>query len=521
MASLFSAISGAIVAISEAIDPSNRIWINFNKHTFVGGDVITGTVEMDCLVPFTARGVNIKFTGYERVHFQDKVTEWEGEGSNRRAVERIHDHRQNKEFFKTTLVVYTAQGIVTPGHYSFPFTFALPVGLPGTYYDTGKDISGNHYSAMVLYKAKATVDVAFRHNLHNTVRLVVNEKFDQLLRPSYGENSKSFMFTKGNLQARVWMDKNAYIPGETVLAKLKANNTSVKPTRRINIKVLHMLTMHANGRTHRIQHTEHKAEYPGFEPCFLGVRWMPFYIPVGKILPTSEGHLVKSSYIFQVECDIPGAVDLQIDLPMRILAPQFLWSAIPPTPPNAPIPPNIQIRPPWQPDEEAPKCNSCPTSFGMFTGRTHCRHCAKVFCKKCTSTEIPIPKLRFKDKERVCHTCVPIVRQTGGNKYQSTKQVIAAWQATIAPPVQVVYSPPPPPQSSFSPPPPAAISPDVQVQQYASPTLEKPAQYAPPPAQYAPPPGQYPPQYAPPPAQYAPPPFQPPQGQQYQYPAPQ
>ena len=54
----------AIVAISEAIDPSNKIWINFNKHTFVGGDVITGTVEMDCLVPFTARGVNIKFTGY-------------------------------------------------------------------------------------------------------------------------------------------------------------------------------------------------------------------------------------------------------------------------------------------------------------------------------------------------------------------------------------------------------------------------------------------------------------------------
>ena len=54
----------AQTSISESIRPSNKIWINVNKHTFVGGDIFKGTVEMDCLVPFTARGVNIKFTGY-------------------------------------------------------------------------------------------------------------------------------------------------------------------------------------------------------------------------------------------------------------------------------------------------------------------------------------------------------------------------------------------------------------------------------------------------------------------------
>ena len=122
--------------------------------------------------------------------------------------------------------------------------------------------------------------------------------------------------------------------------------------------------MNVHGRTHQVQHTDHQAQYPGFEPCFLGIRcllsfcfvlfcfvlfcfvlfcfvlfcfvlfcfvlfcfvlfcfvlfcfvlfcfvsinvntacfcrWMPFHIPVGKILPTSEGQLVKSSYIFQV-----------------------------------------------------------------------------------------------------------------------------------------------------------------------------------------------------------------------------
>ena len=117
---------------------------------------------------------------------------------------------------------------------------------------------------------KATLDVEHRHNLHSTTKLVVNEKFDQLLQPSYAENSKSFLTTSGQLAIRTWLDKNAYMPGmqlffsffisllflfifiyfisfnftllyfisgETVLAKMKANNTSVKPTRKINIKV--------------------------------------------------------------------------------------------------------------------------------------------------------------------------------------------------------------------------------------------------------------------------------------------
>ena len=60
---------------------------------------------------------------------------------------------------------------------------------------------------------KATLDVEHRHNLHSTTKLVVNEKFDQLLQPSYAENSKSFLTTSGQLAIRTWLDKNAYMPG--------------------------------------------------------------------------------------------------------------------------------------------------------------------------------------------------------------------------------------------------------------------------------------------------------------------
>ncbi len=38
--------SSVITAISEAIDPSNKIWVVLNSPSYVSGDVVTGSVEM-------------------------------------------------------------------------------------------------------------------------------------------------------------------------------------------------------------------------------------------------------------------------------------------------------------------------------------------------------------------------------------------------------------------------------------------------------------------------------------------
>lgn len=43
---LIDVLSSAITAISEAIDSSNKIWVQTNSPTYVGGEVVIGTVEM-------------------------------------------------------------------------------------------------------------------------------------------------------------------------------------------------------------------------------------------------------------------------------------------------------------------------------------------------------------------------------------------------------------------------------------------------------------------------------------------
>lgn len=62
----------------------------------------------------------------------------------------------------------------------------------------------------------------------------------------------------------------------------------------------------------------YRQQYPGFEPSFFGVKWLPFQIPI-DLQPSTNGSLVKCEYHFIVECDIPGAIDLRVELPTKIL----------------------------------------------------------------------------------------------------------------------------------------------------------------------------------------------------------
>ncbi|XP_044260993.1 lateral signaling target protein 2 homolog [Tribolium madens] len=63
-------------------------------------------------------------------------------------------------------------------------------------------------------------------------------------------------------------------------------------------------------------------------------------------------------------------------------------------------------RPPiWIPDVEAPKCMSCGMNFTVVKRRHHCRNCGKVFCARCSSNSVPLPKFGHHKPVRVCNKC--------------------------------------------------------------------------------------------------------------------
>ncbi|KAJ3173469.1 hypothetical protein HDU88_002555 [Geranomyces variabilis] len=69
----------------------------------------------------------------------------------------------------------------------------------------------------------------------------------------------------------------------------------------------------------------------------------------------------------------------------------------------------LSMSPPssWQPDDDAPFCESCDRRFTLFLRRHHCRWCGRVFCASCTSLRLPL--IPNSPAHRVCRSCYQYV----------------------------------------------------------------------------------------------------------------
>lgn len=65
----------------------------------------------------------------------------------------------------------------------------------------------------------------------------------------------------------------------------------------------------------------------------------------------------------------------------------------------------VEQPPVWIPDIEAPQCMSCGANFTVVKRRHHCRNCGKVFCARCSSNSVPLPKFGHIKPVRVCNKC--------------------------------------------------------------------------------------------------------------------
>lgn len=61
--------------------------------------------------------------------------------------------------------------------------------------------------------------------------------------------------------------------------------------------------------------------------------------------------------------------------------------------------------PSWLPDQEAPACMACFAQFTVVRRRHHCRNCGKIFCARCSSNSVPLPRYGHLKPVRVCNRC--------------------------------------------------------------------------------------------------------------------
>jgi len=65
----------------------------------------------------------------------------------------------------------------------------------------------------------------------------------------------------------------------------------------------------------------------------------------------------------------------------------------------------VESPPTWVPDQAAPSCMSCQAPFTVVRRRHHCRNCGKIFCARCSSNSVPLPRYGHLKPVRVCNRC--------------------------------------------------------------------------------------------------------------------
>ena len=68
------------------------------------------------------------------------------------------------------------------------------------------------------------------------------------------------------------------------------------------------------------------------------------------------------------------------------------------------------VPPRWELDQEVDRCRRCTSEFDWINRKHHCRYCGKIFCGKCSSHRMLLPReFNTTDVERVCHSCNEIL----------------------------------------------------------------------------------------------------------------
>eukprot|EP00026_Physarum_polycephalum_P006059 Phypoly_transcript_06100.p1 GENE.Phypoly_transcript_06100~~Phypoly_transcript_06100.p1 ORF type:complete len:426 (+),score=67.90 Phypoly_transcript_06100:71-1348(+) len=387
---------GVFDFIQTALNPPHQVSVSLTSKSFWEGSAVDGEINVTCAQCPLPAEIIVKIKGIAKGQ-----------------IARNNEVRVHKPVFCETIAVF--KGELKEKEQFFPFRFYLPKECPGSFWISTSD-GFRKDTAGVAYYIKAT--------------LKVSEHFDQKVRKSFevlerqkkiATPARTLAFHYSDIGIDVWTDRNTYFPGDVVILRLKICNNFKDIKCTIQMRLAQTVQFNKMGVYLFGQPYVRHIASPPF--LYYGTMWVAFKIPNNTKLSTSNGPI---NLLYFLEFDINN--DYKLKLPLYILAPQELETLHPKVPEGALLPPPAIIRPPLQPDDEAPNCNLCGVGFTMKKRRTHCRHCGKVFCADCTNSKTAIKKMRHVNPVKVCRTCMRIVEETGGVKYQNPKKEIEEWR---------------------------------------------------------------------------------------------
>lgn len=301
----------------------NKITFFTDKNDYTGGDLVRGKLRLELDQAIPVRGIRLRYHGEER-------SEWSNGSGKSRNI-----YGETLSFFDEEVTLFgrprlsageiiadAMKGlfskdryeIMEAGLYEYPFSFALPPGIPGDYEGPG--------NSCIRYELAAQVDIPLRIDIKQTGRLTVYETYQPAeIEPLGGQASKEFFWGQAPVKLTAIIDRSVFFPGDTLMVKVMVENPSSKRVDAIDVRVNHIINLKAGTSTTELHDTtllgrfESCSVEPNQDKEFL----LEVEIPRDLYASSLSSKLVRLSYRLAVSLDVPWAIDLTTTIPVLIL----------------------------------------------------------------------------------------------------------------------------------------------------------------------------------------------------------
>eukprot|EP00035_Acanthoeca_spectabilis_P021283 m.437340 g.437340 ORF g.437340 m.437340 type:complete len:437 (+) comp18101_c0_seq1:262-1572(+) len=340
---------------------TNAVWVQTEKPSYFEGDVVNGTIYLNCIKAFQCKGLHIEVHGEERTSWVTHHTRTDAEG---RQHQDTRHHYGHFEFFKQRVLVYNFGGHVTEGQYTFPFQFQLPHGMPGVFNaEAGRGRRSEKDHAYIQYRITSECDVRgfFNFDIKHTQHMVVQQRLMQPITQLRLECTEQVTacccFNKGQAHLAAHLDKSAYVPGENVGIISEITNTSQENFGNVRVELRRRMTLRSTN-DNETETTDEKVAnntYTGVTAGEVRTGANAMSLPLGlpmDISPSTQGRLIHCEYYVDVVYVASSAIvrNLHVKVPVTIYAP--------PPPPTMFV---QQLPPGWHGQQMAPTQLALPT----------------------------------------------------------------------------------------------------------------------------------------------------------------
>jgi hypothetical protein len=131
-------------------DKNVQVFLTLEKLKYYAGEAVNGAVHIVCLQPRPYNFIDLRITGQEHVRW------------SRKQGKHTHVYTNTRDtYFGEFKMAELGMGI-QPGHYSYPFSFVLPIAFPSSLFMDGSNYIRYELWAVVMNSRDRSEDQIFK-----------------------------------------------------------------------------------------------------------------------------------------------------------------------------------------------------------------------------------------------------------------------------------------------------------------------------------------------------------------------